>query len=346
MKKILITTLLIIHSLIVQAHDEIDIKQAKSKLQEIRKQTLSQAKLLRKLFEDKDKIVTKFSSKERTNWTNLPVGMVKRQGVGVGDMTDAQRVAMHELLAVVLSSQGYFKVTGVMHLDNILEKHFNIPRLKWSHKNYYFSFWNEPSKDKEWGFKLEGHHLSLNFTFVDMSFSASPLFIGADPAEIRKTEYAGWKLLNQEESLGYALINSMTDSQKKKAVLDRKVPRDILTNPDSTERLTEFWGIKASELNAKQKTLLTNIIKEYINNVEPAYSETELNTIKKEGIDNIYFAWIGKTGKSDRNYYLIHGPSLIIEYDNHDNHTHTILRNKQNDFGEDILKKHLQLKHK
>ncbi|WP_159025709.1 DUF3500 domain-containing protein [Aquimarina sp. Aq78] len=294
-------------------------------------------------FDDKSKVLLSFEDNERTKWTNLPLGIVQRKGISIGDMTNSQRVAVHKLLSELLSSKGYLKTTGIMHLDNILEKHFNVPHLKWSHKQYYFAFWNKPEKDTNWGFKLEGHHLSLNFTFADMKISSTPLFLGADPAEIRETEYAGWRVLGEEEDLGFLFINSLDETQKKKAVLkDKKVPRDILTNPDSEQRLTAFWGIKAAELDKAQKTLLRTIIEEYIHNLEHSLAHEEMEKIDSAGFDNIYFAWIGDTQRSDSQYYLIHGPTFIIEFDNSRNHIHSIFRSKTNDFGRDILKDHLK----
>ncbi|EZH75721.1 hypothetical protein ATO12_02710 [Aquimarina atlantica] len=296
-----------------------------------------------KTFDDQSKILLSFENNDRTKWTNLPLGIVQRKGISIGDMTNSQRIAVHKLLSELLSSKGYLKTTGIMHLDNILEKHFNVPHLKWSHKQYYFTFWNTPEKDTNWGFKLEGHHLSLNFTYADMKISSTPLFLGTDPAEVRETEYAGWRVLGEEEDLGFLFINSLNETQKNKAVLkDKRVPRDILTNPDAKQRLTAFWGIKASELNKEQKTLLKIIIEEYVHNLEHSLAHREIEIIDNAGFNNIHFAWIGKTQRSDNYYYLIHGPTFIIEFDNSQNHIHSIFRSKTNDFGKDILKDHLK----
>lgn len=312
-------------------------------ISESKTRVLLRAQQALQAFDDTSKVLLSFEDNARTKWTNLPLGIVQRKGISIGDMTNKQRVAIHKLLSELLSSQGYLKTTGIMHLDNILEKHFNVPNLKWSHKQYYFAFWDEPKKDNEWGFKLEGHHLSLNFTYADMKISSTPLFLGTDPAEVRETEYAGWRVLGEEEDLGFLFVNSLDEAQKKKAILeDKRVPRDILTNPDSEQRLTEFWGIKAAKLNKEQKRLLRIIIEEYVHNLEHSLAHEEMKEIDTAGFDNIHFAWIGSTKRSDSQYYLIHGPTFIIEFDNSRNHIHSIFRNKSNDFGNDILKEHLK----
>lgn len=314
-----------------------------TEIRDAKERILSRAKNLLDAFADSSTVVKPFDSEGRTTWTNLPVGMVERKGVSIGNMTNVQRTRMHKLLSELLSSRGYLKTTGIMHLDNILERHFNIPDLKWSHKEYYFAFWGTPSRSTAWGFKLEGHHLSLNFTYADMSVAATPLFLGADPAEIRETEYAGWRVLGEEEDLGFLFLHSLDEEQRKKAILEnRSVPRDILTNPDSEQRLTEFWGLRAGDLGTGQKKLLRNVIEEYLHNLEHDLAHEEMEKIEAAGFDAIYFAWIGKTEQSDSHYFLVHGPTFIIEFDNHRNHVHTIWRNKGNDFGKDILKDHLK----
>jgi len=315
---------------------------AKAEQAQWRQEVLTQAKALLGQFDDHSQILKAFNSKERTEWTNLPVGIVPRGGISIGAMSEPQRIGLQRLLSSVLSAQGYLKTTGVMHLDNILERYFNIPRLKWSHKEYYFAFWGQPNADSPWGFKLEGHHLSLNFTFHDMQVHAQPMFLGSDPAEVRESEYAGWRLFGQEEDLGFRLLASLDSKQQQQAILDREVPRDILTNPDSSQRLTEYWGLAAKAMNAHQRYHLMAIVNEYLNNLEAPLADEIRSQLDEKAIDAIYFAWIGAKTPGDRYYYLIHSPQFIIEFDNHDNHVHTIWRDKNDDFGGDALKAHLE----
>jgi hypothetical protein len=173
----------------------------------------------------------------------------------------------------------------------------------------------------------------------------TPLFLGSDPAEVKITKYAGIRVLSKEEDYGMNLINSLNDDQKRIATLSRDVPGDILTNPSSSQRLTEYQGIKASELNNSQKELLKRLISEYIGNLEHEKSHYYLDKIESSGIDEIYFAWIGSYERLSPHYYVINGPDFLIEYDNvgfdnDGNHIHTIWREKGNDFGEDLMRQH------
>lgn len=216
-----------------------------------------------------------FDDTARVHWNNLPVGLRARVGISIGDMTEAQRKLLHRILSVSLSSQGYLKATGIMHLDNLLNmfvdtayyrKDINdtlrqfLIDLKWTHRNYYLAFFGTPA-DKNWGYKVEGHHLSVNYTFSGDKLSVTPWFIGTDPAEMQITQYAGWRVLGQEEDLGLQLIHMLTPAQQKKATMTRDVPGDIITGAETGKRIIDYWGIKGSELTNEQKAALQYIIR-------------------------------------------------------------------------------------
>ncbi len=310
--------------------------------------------------EESTKVQYAFQDSARTKWTNLPVGMVKRPGLRYGDLMEKSKIEFHEILAAIFSSQGYLKATAIMQLDGILldiyelayskkeidDKTVEMIRgLNWGYGNYYISIWGNVDDSSTWGLKFEGHHISINVSAVDNSVAVTPLFIGTDPALVKTTEFAGIRILNKEEDYGFELIHMLSDSQKKIATLSQEVPGDIITNPGSEQRLTSYQGIKASEMNSEQQDQLHFLIEEYVNNYERDKSKDILNAIHKSGFENVYFAWIGSYERQKPHYYVINGPDFLIEYDNvgflkNGNHIHAILREKGNDFGEDLLKEH------
>ncbi len=183
-----------------------------------------------------------FNDTARIKWNNLPVGLRARAGISVGNMTVEQRKLFHRILSVSLSSQGYLKATSIMQLDNLLNQYYDslyygkeidsttygfIRALQWSPRNYYLTFFGNPS-DSVWGYKVEGHHLSVNFTFVKDKLSVTPLFVGTDPAEYPMGQYAGLRILGQEEDLGIELIHLLSADQQKKATMSTAVPGDIM----------------------------------------------------------------------------------------------------------------------
>lgn len=303
-----------------------------------------------------------FTDTSRLKWNNLPVGLRARVGTSIGNMNDDQRKLVHRILSASLSSQGYLKATSVMHLDELINRFYDslyykkgiddttytfVKNLLWSPKNYFFAFFGAPT-DHQWGFKLEGHHLSINFTFVGDQISVTPFFIGTDPAEYLNSEYAGLRVLGQEEDLGLKLINALTADQKKKAIMSEEVPADIITAAESGKRLVDYWGIKGLELDKKQKAIMLYIIREFVFNLEYDKAVIEYDKILKAGIDQIYFGWIGGQEEKEAHYFILNGPGFLIEFDNNGgprksaNHIHAIWREKGNENGEDVLKKHYQ----
>lgn len=304
--------------------------------------------------------VLSFNDTGRQRWNNLPVGLRARSGMSVGNMTDDQRKLFHRLLSTSLSSQGYLKASSIMQLDNLLNifmdtiyyrKEINDTMYKfmrdllWSPKNYYLAFFGNPS-DSIWGYKVEGHHLSVNFTFIKDKLSVTPWFVGTDPAEYTIMEYAGLRVLGQEEDLGLALIHKLNPAQQKKATMSSEVPGDIITAAESGKRLVDYWGLKGSEMSKEQQAILQYIIREYVFNMEYDKAVIEYDKILKAGVDNIYFGWIGKYAEKEPHYYILNGPTFLIEFDNNGgprkvaNHIHTIWREKGNEYGDDVLRKH------
>ena len=304
-----------------------------------------------------------FSDTARLQWNNLPVGMRARAGINIGKMNDDQRKLLHRILSVSLSSQGYLKATSILHLDNLLNDYYDsllyhkkvdertynmLMGLQWSHRNFYLAFFGLPT-DSVWGYKLEGHHLSINFSFVGNKLSVTPFFIGTDPAEYPINEYAGWRVLGQEEDLGLKLIHSFSSLQQKKAIISTKTPEDIITGAESGKRLLDFQGITGAEMEVSQKAILLYIIREYVFNMEYEKAVVEYDKILKAGIDKVYFGWIGSMEETKSHYFVLNGPGFLIEFDNYGfggnaNHIHTIWREKGNEYGEDLLKKHYQQK--
>ncbi len=306
-----------------------------------------------------------FSDTTRLKWNNLPVGLRPRVGASIGSMSNDQRRLVHRMLSASLSSQGYLKATGIMHLDDLLnnmvdtmllnkaidDKLFaTLKGLQWGHANYYFAFFGQPG-DETWGYKLEGHHLSVNFTFSPNHISVTPLFVGTDPAEISETQHAGWRVLGQEEDLALALINQLPPALRNRVTQKTEVPQDIFTSAESGRRLVDNWGIKVGEMPPAQKQLAERLIREFVFNMEYDKAQAEFKKINDAGLDNVYFGWIGAYVENIPHYFVLNGPTFLIEYDNRGrvgasgpeaNHIHAIWREKGNEFGEDVLKKHYE----
>jgi hypothetical protein len=215
-------------------------------------------------------------------------------------------------------------------------------------EGYFFTVFGEPTATGTWGYRVEGHHLSQNYTIVNGHVVDAPSFFGDNPAEVREGPRAGLRALANEEDLGRALITSLDAEQKKTAIVDAKAPNDILTGNSRQAALKgQASGISAARMTAAQLARLTALLDEYANNMPEQVAQSRQEQIKKAG-KNIFFAWEGGLNRGDPHYYRIQTPGFLIEYDNTQdkaNHIHSVWRDFTGDFGGDLLKDHYQSSH-
>ena len=122
-------------------------------------------------------------SEEREKFHFIPTEMFPRNGVTLIDMNAEQRMRAHDLLSSGLSQRGYLTATTVMELEGILSTIETNGRFDRNPEWYFFSVFGTPSPTGAWGWRVQGHHLSLDFTIVDgRSVAASPSFFGSNPA--------------------------------------------------------------------------------------------------------------------------------------------------------------------
>ncbi|MBK5279899.1 MAG: DUF3500 domain-containing protein [Bacteroidia bacterium] len=286
--------------------------------------------------------------KERFNWNFVPI---QRNGVCFRTFTPQQRSAALALLRSSLSEQGYRKANSIMELENILRE-IEGRDVKDTYRdplNYYITIFGTPSKAKPWGWRMEGHHLSINFSSVNNEIgSSTPSFFGSNPGTIPRGEEKGKQLLKLESDLGFELCNSLSDAQKKKAVLSEKAYPEIIMANKLKAKLIEPLGLGYSEMNKPQQALLIRLLDVYVRNYQLGFSNKLMEKIKKAGMENLSFAWAGGLAPGTGNYYRIQGPMLLIEFDNtqnNANHMHTAVRDLTNDFAEDILREHYLKEH-
>lgn len=296
----------------------------------------------------KSQIQFTFDDAERFNWHYVPRG---REGVSLHDLSQPQLDAALELLKASLSVQGYKKATDVIALESVLREVEKRPAddAYRDPKKYYFSIFGSPSKDTPWGWRLEGHHLSLNFSAVDNEIqSSTPSFLGSNPATVPSGSRKGDQILKDESALGFALVNTFSSAQLKIVVISEDAYPDILSENKRKAALLNPTGVSYRDMNEQQKKMFMTLLDVYVKNYELGFSTTLMNKIKKAGIENLSFAWAGSLKPGRGHYYRIQGPMLLIEFDNtqnNANHIHTVVRDPTNDFAEDILREHLARDH-
>jgi hypothetical protein len=297
--------------------------------------------------EERARATFQFQDEERFNWHYIPKA---RKGLPLKDMTPPQKHLAHALLSAGLSQRGYIKAISIMSLDDVLrvmEQGGKGPVR--DPDNYYFTVFGEPAETGTWGYRIEGHHISQNFTVVNGKVQGAPSFFGANPAEVREGPRKGLRVLAHEEDFGRALVQSLTPEQKKSAIVNKDAPSDILTTASRKAALNgQPSGLQASKLNSHQRELLQNLLDEYCYNMPDQVAQAREDQIKKAG-NNLYFAWAGGEQPGQPHYYRIQAPAFLVEYDdtqNNANHIHSVWRDFDGDFGLDLLKEHYQTSHR
>jgi len=294
--------------------------------------------------EQRQKIGFEFTDALRYDWHFIPR---PRKGLPLKEMSGEQKALAHALLASGLSQSGFTKAETIISLEQIL---FSMEQGKGPTRDpelYFFNIFGTPGSadpTKPWGWRVEGHHLALNFTVVgDKGVAGGPTFMGTNPAEVRSGPRQGLRVLGEEEELARTLVKSLSDEQRKKAIVLEQAPKDIISMVVRKAKPLEPAGILVPDLNAEQKALLNSIVVLYAERLRPELAGNDLGKILKAGVDKIGFAWAGELDRGKPHYYRIQGPTFLIEYDNtqnNANHVHSVWRDFESDFGEDLLKKH------
>ncbi|MBI1355116.1 MAG: DUF3500 domain-containing protein [Acidobacteria bacterium] len=301
--------------------------------------------------EQRSLAVADFKSNQRENWHFVPDSNFQetykypRPGLTYGKMDGYQRHLADALLSASLSKVGFIKAKTIMSLEDVLRIKEKDTTGRRDPLKYYFRVYGEPSKDGAWGWQVEGHHISLHFTLKGGKLiSTTPTFYGANPHEVDIEPRKGLRPLASEEDLGFALMSSLNEKQKAKALVAKEAYKDILTAADTRAKLeNQPAGLPASELTAKQYEMLLGLIEEYASNVPAEITAKRMQQAKSTAKNKLMFAWAGATKPDIGDYYRIQAPTFLIEYDNTQNdanHTHTVWRDYDGDFGRDMLALH------
>ena len=296
-----------------------------------------------------------FDQKLWESWHFIP--MRERAGLPFGAMTAEQTRLADVLISSALSRLGYQKTKVIMSLEQVL---FDLETAAGANPftelrdpdGYYFAVYGTPSTKGVWAWRVEGHHVSLHFAMQDGDIiTSTPMFFGANPHEVLEGPRKGMRPLNGEEDLARALVESLDSDQRAAAILSEDVPRDIYTSAASkvTRESVPQKGLSRAMMTNAQKGRLQALLNEYVFNVPRDLAERRLQMIEESG-DDIHFVWIGSTTKGPGNphYYRVHGKTFLIEYDNiqnNANHSHTVWRDYENDFGRDVLAEHYRTSH-
>ena len=288
----------------------------------------------------RSKALFDFGDAERLNWHFVPRA---RRGLPLSEMSAEQRELARGILQAGLSRRGYLTASTIIELELVLRELGENPAVR-DPDLYYFSIFGTPSMATPWGFRAEGHHLSLNFTLVrDTLIATAPAFFGANPAEVRSGSRRGLRALADEEDIGRELVLSLDERQRRVALIATEAPSDIVTGNAARIQPLSPVGIRVTELRPDQVAILVRLLEVYLGRVAEPLATERRAALERTDFREVAFAWAGSTRTGEAHYYRIQGPSFLVEYDNTQNranHIHTVWRDFEGDFGRDLLREH------
>jgi hypothetical protein len=293
------------------------------------------------------------------HWSNLPIGVVPRTTLRLGDLHAAQSAAARRVFAAALSACGLELLEEIRAADDYLEP-FDQRPIGWGGGNYYMAVLGTPSGKSPWMLQIGGHHLAYNFTFNGRSPGATPLFFGSEPIRFEVRGEVHEPLSAQSQAMARLaasisarpeakLSGTFTDVVKGvhmpgppgpgfKGGIDSNFPQAYPTG--ETDR-----GIRVSALTKEQRDLVRAALESYATLPGSAISAALLATYEDPAaLDATFVGYSGSPDFSTRGSYVrIDGPRVWMEIvvqpaiaRPEDLHYHALWRDKQSDYGGEV----------
>jgi Protein of unknown function (DUF3500) len=296
--------------------------------------------------EQRNKATFPFADDERMDWHYIPK---ERKGLTLREMSPYQKHLATALLASGLSQTAYIKAVTIMSLEDVLKTMENDSGERRNPEKYHFTIFGTPSDSGTWGWRVEGHHLSQNYTVANGQVVDGPSFFGSNPAEVRQGPRKGLRVLSAEDDMGFEVLRTLDEPMRKVAIVDAKAYADILSAANRKAALAgQPSGLQASKMNAKQFEALRALTELYARNLPDDLAQRRMDQIDAAG-RNAYFAWAGGVNPGDPHYYRVQTASFLIEMDDTQdgaNHIHSVWRDLRDDFGGDLLRAHYETSHR
>jgi hypothetical protein len=295
--------------------------------------------LLSSLTDDQKKLASfKFDDAERVNWHFIPR---ERKGLGLWDLDGEALSNAEAFVATGLTVAGYHKSLEVRSLEEVLylfeSGEESARRVKRHPHRYYISIFGDPSGDAAWGWRFEGHHLSLNYTIKNGEIlSSTPEFFGANPGLIDAGPGRSLRVLGRREDLARSILKSASAEQQAKIWISKEAPHDIRGPGAAQPEVGEPAGVAVADMTPEQQKLMKDLVGEYLTAMPASVVRRRVKEIEEGGVDKVHFAWWGGSELNEPHHYVVQGPSFVIEYNNTQNqanHVHSIWRNLSGDFN-------------
>ena len=283
------------------------------------------------------------------SWCNVHPYMM-RHGLGLHALSPAQREAALALMSSALSASGFETARNVMRLNEHARELTGLGD-EYSEWYYWLSVFGTPSETEPWGWQFDGHHLIVNCFILGDQLVLTPLFMGSEPVLAESGKYAGTAVFRAEESGGLLVMRALTAEQQAKAIIDTRLPGEVLAAAYADNLRMPYEGIRYGDLTTAQQAVLRDLIGVYLNRVRAGHAEIGIEAALAH-LGETHFSWIGAHEDHGPFYYRIHSPVVLIEFDHQPgivyanneptrDHIHTVVRTPNgNDYGKDLLRQH------
>ena len=288
-----------------------------------------------------------FDGDQRLDWYYTPV---ERTGLPIGDLDEAQLARLRGFLRTGLGENGTAQAFDIVKLEEVLFATSGGRAMR-DPGNYYLGVFGEPAPEGPWGWRFEGHHLSVSFTIVDGRLvSGTPAFFGGNPAVVPGDApvNAGLSPFSREQQAAHAFVATFNEAQLGKVVIADTAPDDIVTSNERRVSMGTPDGIAYADMGPAQQQGLMALMGLFLARMSPELAEYQTAKIGGAGLERVHFAWAGGTAPGEQHYFRIHGPTFVVEWDNtqgNGNHVHSVWRDFADDFGYDPLGVHLAADH-
>ncbi len=290
-----------------------------------------------------------FADAQRTKWFFTPQQDKEknytRKGARLEEMTPEQKTAAVALLKTGLSAKGFEQASGIMGLEALLADLEGPKGAMTRNTGWYFvSVFGEPTATGKWGWRFEGHHLSVNYTLDKGEVvSATPLLFGVNPAEVKAGDKKGLRITPEIEDNARALIKSLTAEQDK--IAKQPAPKNYseleIKEGQPKADVGAPVGITADKLTADQKATLTKLLQAYLDRMPEDLAATEQKRAKDTAPEKMFFAYAGSPTPGEAYTYRVYAPEFVVEFlnvqadsaKNPANHIHSAWRRLPSDFA-------------
>ncbi|MCC7042870.1 MAG: DUF3500 domain-containing protein, partial [Acidobacteria bacterium] len=293
---------------------------------------------------------------EWQRWYNIDNGLSVRQGVSLKEMTPDQKTSAFALMRASLSARGFALTEAIRKTDQTLRE-LNDGEPWLDEDLYYFTVMGIPSPTEPWGWQLDGHHLIINYFVLGDQVVMTPSFFGTEPAVTRTGIYAGNAVLQDEQTAGLSLMQSLDADQRRRATIDsRKTGSSMKAGANADNLVLDYAGVRVGTLSPQQRAQVLALIDRFVGTMNEGHARVRMEEVAAH-LDQTWFAWVGAATDDAVFYYRIHSPVILIEFDHQApvgstrinepgrptrDHIHTVIRTPNgNDYGKDLLGQHL-----